>query len=267
MLPLWLESFLTPCPRPVRALGYLQEALAIRSCYSRCCYAWAPHLKRSREVILAAMAECATRRTAVVFGSGMLYDVPMDELAAAFREVVLVDIVHLRDARRRVRRWPNVRLYSADVTGTVEEVYRVAHLPGVPLPRAAPVLFLDAPEVDLVASVNLLPQLPYLPVAYLVRAGVHAADAMDAYARDVVRAHLEYLQRLPGTVALIADVEETRISPTARTLDRTSTLHGMALPWRGAEWTWHLLPRAEAGTRPALERRVVGIVNVKRCDG
>jgi hypothetical protein len=94
MPPRWLQSLLTPCPRSVRALGYLRESLAIQSCFERCCYAWAPHLRRSRDVILNALARCRRRRKAVVFGSGMLYDVPIDELAAAFHEVVLVDIVH-----------------------------------------------------------------------------------------------------------------------------------------------------------------------------
>jgi hypothetical protein len=262
IFPYWLEALLTPCPPSVRELGYLRESLAIQRCYGRCCYAWLPHLKRSRDVILAALAQCPTRRKAVIFGSGMLYDVPLDELAAAFREVVLVDIVQPRGTRRRLRRWPNVRLVAADVTGTVDEVYRVARLPNAELPRSEPSLFVGDADVDLVASVNLLPQLPYLPVMHLVRAGVHATDAIAAFARQLVQVHLDYLRRLPGVAALIADVEEVRRTAGGGVLDRTSTVYGVALP-EGERWTWHLMPRSAAGTEAIRERQVVGVVDVK----
>lgn len=263
ILPRWLESLLTPCPRPVRALGYLRESLDIRDCYERCCYSWAPHLKQTRAVILAALARCPQKRKAIVFGSGKLYDVPIDELAAAFREVVLVDIVHPLGSGRRVRHWPNVRLVAADVTGTVAEVYRVAHRPREALPRVAPTLFCNDPEVDLTASVNLLPQLPYLPVEYLIRAGAHSLEAIDAFAQDLVRAHLDYLRRLPGIVALIADTEEIRRDPSGREIERVSSVHGVELPPGGESWLWRLLPPGEAGPRPNLQRLVFGYVNLK----
>jgi hypothetical protein len=150
------------------------------------------------------------------------------------------------------------------VTGTVEELYRVAYRPQEALPRVAPTLFCDDPVVDLVASVNLLPQLPYLPVAYLLQAGVHSAQTIDDYARDLVRAHLDYLRRLPGAVALIADVEEIRLDRAGRPIDRVSTLHGVELPWEGETWNWRLLPPGEAGSRPPLQRRVIGVPDVKQ---
>jgi hypothetical protein len=264
IFPRWLESFLTPCPRPVRALGYLRESLDIRDCYERCCYSWAPHLKQTRAVIRAAMARCRERRKAVVFGSGKLYDVPIEELAAAFREVVLVDIVHPLGTERRMRRWPNVRLLAADVTGTVAEVYRVARRPEEPLPRVAPMLFCDDDEVDLTASVNLLPQLPYLPVEYLVRTGAHSLEAIDQFAQGLVRAHLDYLRRLPGIVALIADVEEIRRTSFGREIDRTSSVHGVELPQGGESWLWRLLPPSVAGSRPSLQRLVKAYVDFKQ---
>jgi hypothetical protein len=264
MIPRWVQRFFTPCPRPVRAMGYLRESLAIQSCYERCCYSWSPHLKRSRAVILEALGRCTQRRRAVIFGSGMLYDVPIDELTSAFREVVLVDIVHPLGTRWRFRKQPKIRLVAADVTETVEEAFRVAHNSEESLPRSQPTLFCDDSEIDLVASVNLLPQLPYLPVEYLVRAGVHSAEAIDEFGRGLVRGHIDYLCRLPGTVALIADVEEIRLDPQGRELDRISTVHGVELPWSGENWFWRLLPAGEAGVRPNLQRRVIGIADVKR---
>ncbi len=265
MLPRWIESLLTPCPRHLREMGYLRELLNVRACHARCCWAWGPHLRRTQAVIRAAAARCRTRRKAVVLGSGMLNDVPLAELAAAFREVVLVDVLHPRETHRLTRRWPNVRLLTADVTGTVEAVHRAAHDGTAPLPRAVPDLFRDDREVDLAASVNLLSQLPYLPATYLTAAGAHSPEAIAAYARDVVLGHLAYLESLPGVVALVTDVENLTMNHAGQEVERSSVLHGVALPWAGETWTWRLLPELEAGRGQGLRRRVVGIVNVKDC--
>lgn len=264
MFPRWLESLLTPCPRPVRALGYLDESLAIQDCYRHCCYAWQPHLRRTQDVIRAALARCAQRRKAVVLGSGMLSDVPLAELAATFREVVLVDIVHPRRVRRRLRQWPNVRLLAADVTGAVEGVFQAGRDPAAPLPRAEPDLFCADAEVDLVASVNLLPQLPYRPVAYLAGLGVHSDEAIAAFARGLIKAHLDYLPRLPGVVTLIADVEEVRLERRGRVIERTSTVWDVPLPAGGERWTWRLLPANDAVSGIGRHRTVVGIADVKQ---
>jgi hypothetical protein len=259
-----LEWLLTPCPRPVRAMGYLSEVIAIRARRRRCRRAWAPHLERTRSVLRQAAARCPRKRKAVILGSGLLLDVPLAELAAAFREVVLVDVVHPLGGRWRRRHFGNVRALAADVTGTVEAVYRAAHTPGAPLPRSAPDLFLDDAEVDLVASVNLLSQLPYVPETYLARAGSHSESEIAAFARGLMEAHLDYLPRLPGTVALVADVESLEVDRAGRVVDRVSTVRGLELPWAGEEWTWELAPRPEADPVYSYHRRVVGIPDVKR---
>jgi hypothetical protein len=263
MLPGWLEDLLTPCPRPLRAMGYLRELRGIRERGRLWAAAWAPHLGRTRELIRAALRRCAARRKAVVLGSGWLNDVPLAELAGAFAEVVLVDAVHPRAARRQARRWANVSLRSADVTGTAEAVWRVAWDRRATLPRSAPELFCGDGEVDLVASVNLLSQLPCLPERYLLEAGSHAPDAIATYGRDVVQAHLDYLRRLPGVVALVTDVEAWTVAGTGRVVRRADTLFGARLPWQGESWTWPLVPRRRAFPHHAQHLRVVGVVDVK----
>src|SRR5208337_3873208 len=130
----WIEAVLVPCPHWAREMGYRREARAITACYRQCGDAWA-HLKRTQEVIMAALAQCASRRKAVIFGSGMLFDVPIAELAAAFRQVILVDIVHPLATCWRLWQWKNVRRLSADITGVAEEVFHLARCPEKPLPR------------------------------------------------------------------------------------------------------------------------------------
>jgi hypothetical protein len=260
MLAELFRYLVTPCPRYARAMGYLHEQVSIKARHDRCRRAWQPHLERTKDVIRAAVRLCPRRRKAVVFGSGMLYDVPLAELASAFAQVVLVDVVHPLGAGWRLA---NVTALAAEVTGTAEAVYRLARNGGEPLPRVAPRLFCDDPEVDLVASVNLLSQLPYIPCRYLSDAGAYPPEEVQAFGRDVVRAHLDYLKRLPGVAALICDRERLTLDRGGKLVERSSALRGVELPWAGEEWTWDLAPRPEASPVHSYQRRVVGIPNVK----
>jgi hypothetical protein len=265
MWPQWLEAWLTPCPRAYRELGYLRELFGIRRRWRRWRTVWEPHCRRSRELLLRAARRCPAKRKAVLFGSGFLYDVPLVELAGLFGEVVLVDVIHPRSTRRAAGRLANVTLLQADVTGTAEAVWRVGRRPGEPLPRAKPDLFVGDAEVDLVASVNLLSQLACMPEAYLLRHG-HAPAEVTAYARDVVAAHLDYLRRLPGVVAVLADVESLVVEPSARVRSRESTLRGEPFPWRGEEWVWPLVPVRPAYRVEGFHLRVVGIEDIKEAE-
>jgi hypothetical protein len=263
MIPEAIEYLATPCSRPLRGMGYLRELMDIRGRAWRCWNAWKPHLEKSKSIIRTAMEQCSQRRKAVILGSGMLYDVPIDELSATFREVALVDVVHpLKNWLPRLR-YKNLRRVTADVTGTADEVYRVAKLPGRALPRTEPNLFLDDPEVDLVVSLNLLSQLPVIPTTYLERAGVNSPEALAAFARHLIASHLAYLQRFACPVALITDVEKLTLNRAGNLLGKSNLLRGVELPCDGETWTWHLAPRPEADPDYSYYRRVVGIPNLK----
>ena len=254
-----LERLLTRCPRSVRAMGYLKEAIAIRARYRRVKNHWRSHIDRCRSVILGAMEECPSHRKAVVLGGGLLHDVPLAELAARFREVILVDIVHPIFSRWTTRKWKNVRRVTADITNTVEDLYWVSDEPEKPLPKSIPTLFLDDEEVDFTVSINILSQLPCMPLDYLAYQRAHPSRERDDYARDVIQAHLDYLERLPGRVVLITDVERLKIDMLRRVVERKDLLFGLKLPMAGEEWEWQLAPCPEADRKHHYYRRVVGI--------
>ncbi len=266
MLAELLEYALTPCPREARRLGYLYEAVAIRARAARCRAAWAAHRERTRALLCRAVGRCPRRRKAVVLGSGLLLDVPLAELAAAFREVVLVDLVHPLGTGRQLRRFANVRAVTADVTGVARAVPAAARDPSAPLPRAEPSLFCDDADVDLVASVNLLSQLPYVPADYLARKRAHSPEAIESFAHDVVAAHLRYLRRVPGVAALVADVEELTVDAGGAVVAREDTLYGVPPPRGDEEWVWELAPRPEAHRNLSYHRRVVGVTDLKADD-
>jgi hypothetical protein len=157
-------------------MGYLYELVGIKSRFGRCRTAWTPHLQRTRSVIRRAAERCPQRRKAVVLGSGLLLDVPLDDLARDFREVVLVDLIHPLRTRWRRRRFANVTLLRADVSGVAEQVYRMAKVSSANLPRVEPSLFVGDDRVDLVVSVNLISQLPHVPAVPAPAAGRRGTD-------------------------------------------------------------------------------------------
>lgn len=244
-------------------MGYRRELLNIKKCLGWWGWAWATHFKQTQSVIRAAIAQCTTRRKAIILGSGWLHDVPLDDLAFAFKEVILVDILHPFSTRWSIRKYPNVRLMTADITETVQPIHRLAHVQHTELPRRTPSLFCEDTDVDLAASVNILSQLPYLPVQYLEHAATHSNEAIETYARDVVRAHLDYLTRLPSVVALIADYEMQIVSRSGKVVERSSTIHGIEIPCQGEVWTWRLVPELRSDPTLSQRRQVIGIANVK----
>jgi hypothetical protein len=258
-----VECLLTPCPRHLRQMGYLREAVGMKARFRRCREAWEPHLERTRAVIRSARDRCPQRRKVVVFGPSSLCEVLLPELAGHFREVVLVDTVHALGISRRVRRWQNVTAQAADLSGVAESVFRAAKTQGSELPQSMPNLFRDDPDVDLVASICMLAQLAFIPAQYLLRAGTHDRDTITDFARNLIRSHLEYLRSFPGTVALIADVEQLKVTAGGTVVDRVDTLWGVPLPWAGEDWTWEIAPRPEADWNLSHQVRIVGIPDVK----
>ena len=181
----------------------------------------------------------------VVLGAGLLHDIPIEELSALFDEVVLVDIVHPWLSRLAARRFRNVKQVSADITGVIEQLHRVAHAPDAALPISHPELFVDDPRLDLTLSVNLLSQLSHVPGKYLE--GRRDEATISAFLKHLVEAHLEYLRKLPGHTALITDTTVRRMVCGDPVVEEWDQLHGVKLPPAEFTWEWHLAPSPELG--------------------
>lgn len=260
-----IEYLSTPCSWTVRKLGYLNGQLGIKVRHRMCRSAWRGHLEQTRQVIRAAILDCSQRRKAVVLGSGLLLDVPLADLAAAFDEVVLVDVVHPLSVYLKARWYRNVKLLRADLSATAADLAKVGGDSSRPLPRAVPRFFCDDPTVDYVVSVNLLSQLPFVPSLYLEK---HSRDEAEiaAYARDLIDSHLDYLQRLPGVITLITDVEKLKVDKKGNVVDRYDILYGAVLPWETKEWTWEHVPLKHLSPDFAYHRRVCAVKDLKTAE-
>ncbi len=282
MLAEWFKHLTTPCPAPLKRMGYLKELIAMDARHRRCHDAWATHLRHCHDLIGKA-TENISHRKAVVLGSGLLLDIPIEELAAAFEEVALVDIVHLPAVEKRVRAWSNVRLQTLDLTGVAEATWRHVNqgrTGALPAPESDTGPFAGA---DLVVSANLLTQLPLLPMGLVQDRGRGYEDGdVKAFAKRIVSHHLDFLMALPGRVCLLTETERVIIGGPGDdkgddegdngggdVVETIDPLFGNVLPAAAVQkhWTWDIAPRPEINRHIDLRFRMTGIADLKGAEG
>ena len=231
-------------------MGFLTSSIQVAARHARCSAQWKPHLLRTKAAILEAAALAQNRRIAVIFGAGLLHDIPLRELSSMFEEVILVDVVHTLRTRWVARSFSNVRLCALDVTGVATQLSKIAHFRGEPLPKSEPTAFLDEKRLDLSVSVNLLSQLAWVPGRFLK--GILSEDEVAQTQKQLLEAHLHYLRRLPGHTAMITDVRwrsQTRHGAVAGAESATpqgwDVLQGVSLPQAASAWDWNIAPAPE----------------------
>ncbi|GGF44779.1 hypothetical protein GCM10011321_39180 [Youhaiella tibetensis] len=202
-------------PEPFRP--HINEAVGLWSRGRRQAQAWGPHAGETSRSITGLMETLPTHRTVAVLGSGPLFDVPVEALAARFARVILVDRAHLSPARRRTRRLSNVRHDWRDLSTAT---------------TADPLGFLAAiPDLDWVISVNLASQL--------------GVDAPFGQERRVIEAHLADLTRLPCPVTVVTDISFRTVDRAGREHERFDLMHGHPMPRPARTWHWEVAPHGE----------------------
>lgn len=196
---------------------------------------------------------CQRRDSIWILGGGTLADLPVAELAAMFRQVVIFDIALLWSARQAVKRWSNVSLRLADVTGLVRPLARWKSGMSLPVPGNG-LAGLETPP-DCVLSLNLMSQLPLLPMQHLQRAGLPRSAAED-FGRGMLRAHFDSLGALDCPVGVTADLRRIWRSRAGEPVMSESALLDMDLPAVEQEWTWPLAPLGEIDPETGLDVRV-----------
>ncbi len=227
-------------------MEYLDEVIAMGRRYRRNGMSWRSHLEHTRRFILSAAKKCQNHRKAVILGSGLLLDVPLDELSSTFLEVVLLDIVFLPEIRRTVKKYGNVKLIQHDVTNMARKLHENIHQGRHDLPEAMPMVPGIDENTGLVVSVNILSQLWVVPRAYVLKKlpGLDE-ELVDVWCRRTVESHYTYLLSIPCTVSLITDHEYAKRDQEGRIVNCGSTISGLALPQPDASWKWDIVPMSD----------------------
>lgn len=238
-----LEYLTTPCPGWARSLGYLSEAIAIRHRARRCRADWAAHQACTKAAILR---HCPDRcGKIVVLGAGLCLDIPVLELAQRTDQLILVDAVRLRGLTLP----SNTRYETRDAHGAAERIHRGKSLEDRTPPLAA---YRDA---DCILSVNLLSQLPILPLRALRARGLISSGQDRVLADQILREHVSDLLDHPGKTILIGDANHTHFAPGGSILENHDFTEPAGLDAPVETWTWPIVPEGEDpafGTMTAL---------------
>lgn len=232
--------------------GHLAQQVALWARHRRRRAAWEPHLARCRALALAAANACPpeARRTALVMGSGLLLEVPLEDLSALFHRVVLADMAFVPEVRARAARLGNVETLKIDLTGCLARLS--GGLPR-PLPDALAQLATGLPGLDFAYSANLLSQLPLFALGKAVR--LEAAQAL-------VRQHLDDLKALDVPACLVTDVTERGLRQ-GQVEYEADLLFGVDPGVSGETWIWNMAPDGEAVRGLDVERVVLGVADVR----
>lgn len=216
---------------------FIGPSVSLWSRARRCAAAWRPHEDNCHRAVAIKAGGMRARRTAVVLGSGLLRDVPIEALAQKFDTVVLIDLVHLASVRAWLsrKRLKNVALIERDLSGYDDLAAGGA---------VEPLSFLrQVPYLDLVISANLTSQLALGAERRLAH---EAAGRMpqDTVAR-LVSAHMDGLFSLPCTPLLLTDTAFSIVDNSGHVHERHDLLAGIAPPKPFGAWDWTLAPTGE----------------------
>ncbi|WP_156906746.1 hypothetical protein [Desulforegula conservatrix] len=270
MLKELLTYFTTPCPKHIRHMGYLYEAIAMRERYRRNKASWHHHLEKSKKFILSASGKIKNRQKIIIIGSGLLLDVPLKKLSLLFREVILADIIHLPETRRVAKKYNNVSLLEYDTTNTAEALFLNIKNGIMDFPASKPTLpdaFIDNDaESILVVSLNILSQLSVIPHLYTIKNMPDADESkIENWCRGIIESHISWLFSLPCNVCMISDHEFIRKNKNGDISEKGSTIHGVVLPEYEDSWIWKIAPHGEESGEESKEL-YVGAWSLKKTD-
>jgi hypothetical protein len=260
----WLTS-----PRVPHAVR--RDAIGLWARRRRCRSDWAEHEARTRTAIRTTGAEATGRRKAVVLGSGLLADVPIDWLCEEFQQVVLVDICHLPQVRLRVllsRHRFKVKFLRLDLSGYDKfiEQTRIKLSTGqddlgVRLDPLAAIRRMR--DVDFVVSANLLSQIAVGAEArYRSKKNGHANILPDDTVAQLVAGHVDSLASMPCRTCLVTDIDYERRDRQGEVFERVDLLRGVGLPEPFDAWSWPVAPFGEESADSERVHHVVAVDDV-----
>lgn len=221
-----------------RNTGYVKDQLGIQNRYIRENGGWNSHLDNTKKYILDSMDYARGKKNVAVLGSGWLLDVPIEELASNFGQVHLYDIVHPEQIVVKMKKFPNVHLFSVDLTGGVVELAQSSSSFSdfmSCMKQRFPDFHFE--QYDLVISVNLLNQLDIILCDYLSDKFHVNAEQLTLVRKTVQQNHVDCLPK--GKTCLVTDFQEENISILDAKVQTKQLLYcSMPNSAHEKEWNW-----------------------------
>lgn len=256
------QYYTTPASPVAKKMGFLEEAISMAARRKRCRTQWDSHFKHCQNAILQAVSQAELHRKIVIFGAGSLLDIPLSQLSQQFEKVYLVDIIFLKAARQAIKAYPNVYLVEQDVTGVLEGVLQgqssqnmLSTVCYAPLKNAT---WGSLDEIDCVVSLNLLSQIPLLPVNWLLKKTAISEKQAEIFGQHLIQSHLDYLNQFKQIKCLISDRNHIEFNQAHQVTDEFNPLWEVEVPKPSEEWMWEVMPLGESESKTG-QRNQVGV--------
>jgi len=136
--------------------------------------------------------------------------------------------------------FPNVFLQEADVSNRLSALFEGK------LTLESDMNWNLPAETDCVVSLNLVTQLPLIPVRWLMQhVGLDEAGA-DELGKTMIQSHLSLLESVQGVRCLIADRQISEYDASGELVDRFDPAWEVALPEVVDSWEWQVIPIGES---------------------
>ena len=216
-------------------MDYIPDQQGIMNRYFREKENWDLHIKHTKEFILES-AKTKKKNRAIVLGSGWLLDLPLEELAVQFKEIILIDIIHPKQILKRIKKYKNVKLINDDITGgLIDFCYK--NKKNKTLITTIDSFHYYLQDADFIVSLNIMCQLHIILIDYLKKYNQYTNQEINLIEKHIQQSHLNILPN--GKSCLITDLEEEIYDEENNLLGVNQLIHiDLPISENTLRWTW-----------------------------
>jgi len=245
-----------------RQLGLSTGQMGIYTRYLNEGYSWEKHLQNSRKAILDAVSSLKPKSICIM-GSGLLLDVPVNELLQLKVKLTLVDIAHPPQIVKKYEGNPLIKFETVDLTGGLVLFLQRAKLKDINFFTLSNKVLSSEPynaDADLVVSLNLLSQLSDIPLEFLKRKKKLADWQYVELAGAIQQKHVDSLPK--GKSVLITDIMEEFYDDRGSLIaTRPNVFIDLSMLKGVQEWLWNFDTTKSYNEEAVTKLRVVsGII-------
>ena len=246
----------TKASKEAKAFGHLYESIAIKEREKRCKSFWLPHRTKCKNFISSHLKLAKAFDRVLILGSGPLHEIPIDILSTTFRDVDLIDIVHLSETKNKYSHLKNIHFIEADITELEKKILHEKKII-----NQVPTFFQNQ-KYDLIISANLLTQLSYHLRNFLEKKAVPKLTdvELEKFCYQVSYDHYQYITGFQCPVILITDIETEFIGIHDELIDKQMPYLNFPLPAPKDSWLWNLAPRPEVSKDYSVRMKVAAFI-------
>jgi hypothetical protein len=257
MLLEFFEYLRTRSSKLAKTWGYTYQNVSLKFRSRRCAKAWQSHVDHCHD-LMREQFQMIQPHTLMIIGSGLLLEIPMNDLLKRAEKIYLVDLVHAPEVRKLAKLHPKIELIEKDISGLLA-ILKKGEAPfqpnTIPWDTLSP---WDLPKVDWVVSANLMSQIPLM----ISEALPMSAEAYKIFARRLRDQHVERLIKQGTRVLLFADFETRYIAEDGsrvKTEGYEVNLGGLKF---FRDWSWNISPIGETSKEYRIEMLVKAYIKI-----